>query len=180
MFDIGWAELLILAVVAIIVVGPKDLPRMLYALGKVINKIRRSADEFRNQFTEAMREAGVDEIERDIRSIEDLNPAHQIRDSIDEAFRENRPQPAGKGEKESKPQAGEGGEDGWEELETVEQSTTDRDTQAPRSTDQEAARTEPPDAAAKPLEDKADPAVETEPAREEAGAHRVTRSGAMS
>lgn len=122
MFDIGWAELLILAVVAIIVVGPKDLPRMLYSLGQVVAKIRRSADEFRTQFNDSMREAGMDDIQQGMKKLGDLNPAHQIRESIDEAFREpvTNPKkgPAGKADEQTGAEARD--QDGWEELDAVE------------------------------------------------------------
>jgi sec-independent protein translocase protein TatB len=57
MFDIGWSELLVIAAVAIIVVGPKDLPRMLRTFGKTMGQVRRTANDFKRQFDEALREA---------------------------------------------------------------------------------------------------------------------------
>ena len=87
MFDIGWSELLVIAVVAIVVVGPKDLPRMLRAFGQTMGKIRRMAGEFQSQFNEALREAELEDVKRNIESIRDLNPARQIRDAIDESLR---------------------------------------------------------------------------------------------
>ena len=57
MFDITSSKLLILAIVALIVVGPKDLPILLRTIGKYLGIIRRHAAEFRGQFDEAMREA---------------------------------------------------------------------------------------------------------------------------
>ncbi|GGE45374.1 hypothetical protein GCM10007276_23200 [Agaricicola taiwanensis] len=60
MFDIGWSELLIVAVVAIVVVGPKDLPDMLRNLGRGMRAIRRMASEFQGQFNEALKEAELD------------------------------------------------------------------------------------------------------------------------
>lgn len=94
MFDIGWTELLVLAVVAILIVGPKDLPRMLYSLGQALGKVRRQADEFRRQFNDSMREAGMDEMRNDMKKMSELNPAHQIKDEIESTFRDN-PKPAG-------------------------------------------------------------------------------------
>jgi len=88
MFDIGWTELLVLAIVAILVVGPKELPRMLYALGQTVGKLRRQADEFRRQFNESMREAGMDEIRNDMKTMSDLNPTKPIRDEIEGTFRD--------------------------------------------------------------------------------------------
>ena len=57
MFDIGWSEILVIAVVAIIVVGPKDLPRMLRSFGRMMGQVRRTANEFRRQFDDALRDA---------------------------------------------------------------------------------------------------------------------------
>lgn len=89
MFDIGWTELLVLAVVAILIVGPKDLPRMLYSLGQTVGKMRRQADEFRRQFNESMREAGMDDVRNDMKKMSDLNPANQIKDEIQSTFTDN-------------------------------------------------------------------------------------------
>jgi len=86
MFDIGWTELLVLAVLAILIVGPKDLPRMLYSLGQALGKMRRQADDFRRQFNESMREAGMDEVRNDMKKMSDLNPANQIRNEIESTF----------------------------------------------------------------------------------------------
>lgn len=57
MFDIGWSEVLVIAVVAIIVVGPKELPRMLRTFGRTMGSVRRTANDFKRQFDEALREA---------------------------------------------------------------------------------------------------------------------------
>ena len=75
MFDLTSSKLLILAVIALIVVGPKDLPVLLRAVGKYIGIIRRQANEFRQYFDEAMREqelatlrAEVDAMKRDVQA----------------------------------------------------------------------------------------------------------------
>lgn len=62
MFDVGWSELMVIAVVAVLVVGPKDLPRMLRAFGKTVGSMRKMAGDFQRQFDNAMREAELDEI----------------------------------------------------------------------------------------------------------------------
>jgi sec-independent protein translocase protein TatB len=62
MFDIGWSELLVIAVVAIVVVGPKQLPGMMRTFGHYAGRLRRMAAEFQRQFDEAMREAEADEV----------------------------------------------------------------------------------------------------------------------
>src|ERR1700687_512820 len=66
MFDVGWSELLLIGVVALIAIGPKELPGALRALGQWTGKIRRMASEFQDQFREAMREAEMADIKKDI------------------------------------------------------------------------------------------------------------------
>jgi sec-independent protein translocase protein TatB len=69
MFDIGWSELLVIAVVAIVVVGPKELPKLLRSFGFYAGKLRRAAADFRRQFDEAMREAELEEVKQAIESV---------------------------------------------------------------------------------------------------------------
>src|ERR1700726_441016 len=57
MFDIGWSELVVIGVVALIVIGPKELPAVLRAIGQWTTKIRRMASKFQGQFQEALPEA---------------------------------------------------------------------------------------------------------------------------
>ncbi len=64
MFDIGWSELLLIGVVALIAIGPKELPGVLRAMGHWTGKVRRMASEFQDQFREAMREAEVADLKR--------------------------------------------------------------------------------------------------------------------
>ncbi len=68
MFDITSSKLLILAIVALLVVGPKDLPILLRTLGKYMGVIRRQAAEFRAQFDEAVRETELEELKKDFES----------------------------------------------------------------------------------------------------------------
>jgi sec-independent protein translocase protein TatB len=69
MFDIGWSELLVIAVVAIVVVGPKELPKLMRSFGFYAGKFRRAAADFRRQFDDAMREAELDEVRQAIESV---------------------------------------------------------------------------------------------------------------
>ena len=69
MFDITSSKLLILAIVALIVVGPKDLPILLRTVGKYLGVIRRHAAEFRGQFDEAMREAELDGLKKEFDAV---------------------------------------------------------------------------------------------------------------
>ena len=71
MFDIGWSELVVIAVVALIAIGPKELPAVLRTVGQYMGKIRRMASEFQGQFQEAMREAEMADIKRHVDDIAD-------------------------------------------------------------------------------------------------------------
>lgn len=64
MFDIGWLELLVIAVVAIVVVGPKDLPRLMRTFGHYAGKVRRMASDFQRQFDQVMTDAELEEMQR--------------------------------------------------------------------------------------------------------------------
>src|SRR3954453_4490366 len=69
MFDIGWGELLVIGIVALVVIGPKELPGVLRTLGQGMNKIRRMASEFQGQFHEAMREAEMQDLKKHVDEI---------------------------------------------------------------------------------------------------------------
>jgi sec-independent protein translocase protein TatB len=64
MFDIGWSELLVIGIVAIVVVGPKELPRVLRTFGQYAGKLKRTAAEFRRQFDEAMVESELEDMRK--------------------------------------------------------------------------------------------------------------------
>ena len=89
MFDIAWSELLLIAVVALIFIGPKELPALLNNHGKAAAKLRRSADDFRRHFEESMREAGYDDLHRNIDDLRSLNPSTQLRATIDSAINQS-------------------------------------------------------------------------------------------
>ncbi len=86
MFDIGWTELLVIAMVAIIVVGPKDLPRMLRTFGQTVGKLRRMAGEFQSTFNEALREAeqqaDIADMRKQVESIGKIDPLADLKKSI--------------------------------------------------------------------------------------------------
>jgi sec-independent protein translocase protein TatB len=71
MFGMGWSELMVIAVVALVVVGPKDLPRLMRSFGHYASKLRRMAGEFQHQFENAMREAELEEARKAIESVGD-------------------------------------------------------------------------------------------------------------
>ncbi len=82
MFDIGWPELLIVAIVLIVVVGPKDLPRMLRTFGKTTNKLRSMAGDFRRQFDDALKEAELDDVKSIVDDARKLDPTAEIRKEL--------------------------------------------------------------------------------------------------
>lgn len=82
MLDIGWTELLVIAVILIVVVGPKDLPPMIRAFGKMTKRLRQTAGEFRAQFDEALREAELDDLKNSVNDIRSLNPANSLRETF--------------------------------------------------------------------------------------------------
>jgi sec-independent protein translocase protein TatB len=91
MFDIGWSEILVIAVVAIVVVGPKELPRMLRAFGKTMGQVRRTANDFRRQFDEALREAerdaGLDDTRKQLQAISRVDPLKDAQKELDATMR---------------------------------------------------------------------------------------------
>src|SRR6187397_2507137 len=90
MFDIGWSELVVIAVVALIAIGPKELPGVLRMVGQYMGKIRRMASEFQGQFQEAMREAEmadlkkhVDEMADAAKGVTDFDPLASVKKEVD-------------------------------------------------------------------------------------------------
>ncbi|MBB5572383.1 MULTISPECIES: Sec-independent protein translocase protein TatB [Rhizobium] len=82
MFDVGWSELLVIAVVALVVIGPKELPTTLRTIGKMTSRARKVAGEFRAQFDEAMREAELDDVRQTISDAQKLNPVNSLREAM--------------------------------------------------------------------------------------------------
>ena len=98
MFDMSWGEVMLIGGIALIVIGPKDLPKALRTVGQVTGKMRRMAGEFQYQFKEAVREAELDEVRKDIDGIKRstgpmgpvFDPVQTIRNEIKDAV-EGRP-----------------------------------------------------------------------------------------
>ncbi|MGB6795824.1 MAG: Sec-independent protein translocase protein TatB, partial [Xanthobacteraceae bacterium] len=89
MFDISWTEFLLIGVVALVFIGPKELPGVMRTLGQYTRKIRGMAADFQNQFQEAMREAEVadlkkqvDDMAHDIKSYDPLKSAREDVENI--------------------------------------------------------------------------------------------------
>jgi sec-independent protein translocase protein TatB len=92
MFDIGWSELLLIAIVALVVIGPKELPGALRTLGQWMTKVRRMASEFQNQFQDAIREAELAELKKEVdemaakaSSYTQYNPLDDVRRDLEKA-----------------------------------------------------------------------------------------------
>jgi len=97
-FDVGWGELVLIGVVALIVFGPKELPVVLRTVGQYMTKIRRMAAEFQSQFQEAMREAEMAELKQHFDTIQEaakgigsFDPASNIASQIESAAAEKPP-----------------------------------------------------------------------------------------
>jgi sec-independent protein translocase protein TatB len=71
MFDIGWSEFLLIAVVALVAIGPKELPGVLRMVGQWMGKARKMAAEFQGQFQEAMREAEMADLKKSFDEIKE-------------------------------------------------------------------------------------------------------------
>ncbi len=108
MFDIGWGELVVIGIVALIAIGPKELPTVLRTLGQYMGKVRRMASEFQGQFQEAMREAELVELKKqaeDLKSsvsdLGNLDPLadtkKQIESALDDAAKPELPKPDSSG-----------------------------------------------------------------------------------
>lgn len=109
MFDIGWSELVVIGVVALIAIGPKELPGVLRMVGQWMGKARKMAAEFQGQFNEAMREAEMADLKKSFDEVKeaatgltsgnimtslqkDVSDAMQIGD-IDKPHEKREPQP---------------------------------------------------------------------------------------
>jgi sec-independent protein translocase protein TatB len=83
MFDLSWAHILILLVVALIVVGPKDLPRLMHIIGRWMGKARAMANEFRKSFDEMARQAELDELRKEISALRAERPLAGVEQQIE-------------------------------------------------------------------------------------------------
>ena len=82
MFDIGWTELLLIAVVAIVVIGPKDLPRAMRTVGQWTTRVRRMAGDFQRQFNEAVREAELEDVKKEVTKLGKIDPMADLKKSL--------------------------------------------------------------------------------------------------
>ncbi|MRX51057.1 twin-arginine translocase subunit TatB [Paracoccus sp. S-4012] len=86
MFDVGWSELLLIGVVALIVIGPEDLPRMFHTLGRMTAKARSMAREFNSAMEDAARQSGIKEATDDLKGMRNLTSKKALGlDALDRA-----------------------------------------------------------------------------------------------
>ena len=92
MFDFSCSELLLIGIVALVVIGPKELPGVLRTLGQWMSKVRRMAGEFQNQFHDAMREAELHDLKKEVdamtSSYTKFDPLADVRKDMEAAQRE--------------------------------------------------------------------------------------------
>lgn len=86
MFDIGWMELMVIGVVALIVVGPRDLPEMFRQLGRFTGKLRQMAREFSRAMEQAANESGMKDVAKDLNAIADPKGTaiNSVKGAVDE------------------------------------------------------------------------------------------------
>src|SRR5262249_29780822 len=88
MFEIGWGELLLIGGVALIAIGPKELPGVLRTLGQWMSKLRRMASEFQSQFQEAIREAELSDLKKQVDDMTSQAQSYASFDPVSEVRRE--------------------------------------------------------------------------------------------
>lgn len=84
MFDIGWFELFFVIVVAVIVVGPKDLPKMMRTIGRWTGRARAMADQFRRSFEDMARQSELEEMRTEMMRVQDETSLAAIKRETDE------------------------------------------------------------------------------------------------
>ena len=83
MFDIGWQELLVIGVVALVVIGPKDMPLAIRAMSRWASKARALAREFQQGIDEVVRESELQDIKKNIEEVQSLDLKNEIAKTVD-------------------------------------------------------------------------------------------------
>src|SRR5580700_11377907 len=84
MFDFAWSEIALIGVVALIAIGPKDMPKAIKTVTSMIKKARRMAGEFQTHVDEMLREADLDEVRRQVDEIRNFDIKGEIEKAVDE------------------------------------------------------------------------------------------------
>ena len=89
MFDFGlsMSEIMVIAVIALIVVGPKDLPKMLRTIARYVTKLRGMAGEFQRHLDAAIRETGIDDVKKDMKNLTNFTVTSDIGKKMSEDFK---------------------------------------------------------------------------------------------
>lgn len=149
MFDIGWTEMAVIALVVIIFIGPKELPGVLRTLGQWVSKARAMAREFQDGLEDMARESGLDEVKREIETAtgdiggmieQSIDPGAELKGAFDPDYRP--PEEA---------------EDGSLPAETGTSAAED-DTGADAGTETEAAKDDEPEDKESPADEDSGPA----------------------
>tara|TARA_B100000902_G_C27194879_1_gene855925 strand:+ start:80 stop:475 length:396 start_codon:yes stop_codon:yes gene_type:complete len=82
MLELGMSELLLVGIVALIIVGPKDLPKMFRVVGKYVGRAKEMARDFQRSFEDAAKESGFDDIKRNFDSVKDFSPNNIAKNTI--------------------------------------------------------------------------------------------------
>ena len=86
MLDVGWSELLLIGVVALIVIGPEDLPKLFHTLGRITARARSMAREFTSAMEDAAKGSGISEATKDLRDLKNLTSKKSLGlDALDRA-----------------------------------------------------------------------------------------------
>jgi sec-independent protein translocase protein TatB len=83
MFDFAWSEIMVIALIALVVIGPKDLPRVLRTLGKYASRARMIAREFQGSIDQMIRESELDEVRREVQKVAQVDLDHEIKSTVD-------------------------------------------------------------------------------------------------
>lgn len=83
MFDVSWSHLALIAVIALVVIGPKDLPRVLRTVGVWVGRARAVARDFQGSIDQMIREAELDEVRKQVETATSVNLEHEIEKTID-------------------------------------------------------------------------------------------------
>jgi sec-independent protein translocase protein TatB len=86
MFDLSWSHILIVLIVALVVVGPKDLPRMMRTVGAWVGKARNMANEFRRSFDEMAKQSELDELRAEIEALRKERPFADVENDLHQSI----------------------------------------------------------------------------------------------
>ena len=94
MFDLSWSHILILLIVALVVVGPKDLPKLMRVAGRWLAKARAMADQFRKSFDEMARQSELDELRAEIDALRAQRPLADVERTMQQSVLPPDPMPS--------------------------------------------------------------------------------------